>query len=164
MNQRMHIHGLARLLRTLQKLPEELQRGPLSEATDAAAEVIQAQAVQNAPTHTGLLKESIKRRQINKTDPTMAQFRISVDGQTPAKKFRSKSVFRTLDTGPKGPATEGAYYAFWIEFGREGQAAKPFMRPAFDQQKERAVLVFRDKFRAAVLAAVAKHGGRSRVQ
>jgi HK97 gp10 family phage protein len=35
-----------------------------------------------------------------------------------------------------------AYYGTWVEFGRTGMAAKPFLRPALDQDGERALQSF----------------------
>lgn len=45
-----------------------------------------------------------------------------------------------------GPVRK-AFYAGWIEFGRKKQSARPFIRPAFDANKDRALDAFTNKLR-----------------
>ena len=41
--------------------------------------------------------------------------------------------------GKKGNRSQDAYYCRWVEFGTVKMSARPFMRPAFETQKEAAV-------------------------
>lgn len=134
------IDGLDELRRKLLELPKELQRGPLRSAVSAGAKVIQDRAKELAAEDTGTLKRAIYRTRSRSASSAVQETHIV--GVRYGRKFRR----RGLD----------AFYFPWIEFGTSKMAARPFLRPAFDTMKERAVEVLKQKLAAAIERTVAK--------
>lgn len=102
------------------------------------AKVVQAAAKANAPHRTGALKRSIKVRSHRRS-----RVRFGVEVRTGTRE----------ELGI--PADAPGYYPMSIETGwtfRGGTTvpARPFLRPAFDQNKEKVVEAIRKKLGAAV--------------
>jgi HK97 gp10 family phage protein len=72
--------------------------------------------------------------------------------------LRRGIIIRTTVTSRKQEARLGlsarAWYGKFVEFGTKFQRAQPFMRPAYQQEKRRAVFVFRDIMRSKVFKKV----------
>jgi HK97 gp10 family phage protein len=54
---------------------------------------------------------------------------------------------------------QDAWYWRFLEFGTSKLAARPFLRPAFDTMKEKAVEAIRDKLAQSIARAAAKLKG-----
>jgi len=131
----------------LRALPKEISGkngGPLRGALFAAGEVIQKEAIQNAPVgqgtpHPGNLKKQIfLYRDRNPTALGLNEhYILSVrTGRKGLRKLKLGSAIRSL-TG------NDAWYWFFVEFGTSKQPAQSFMRRAFESQKEKALNTFR---------------------
>ncbi len=121
----LQIKGLKELDARLKKLPDVVQRRILGAATAAAARVVQKSAKSQAPAKTGRLKKNIVVR---------------------TKRTRTGTVSRvTLRTKGKGTDPKNAYYGRFVEFGTKKQAARPFLRPAFDSNVNQAIQTMRKK-------------------
>lgn len=66
-----------------------------------------------------------------------------------------------LATGILGVRKEAFYATQFIELGTSRQGKQPWLRPAFSNNKERAVEIFRDKFRASIVKAIARKSARA---
>ena len=134
---------LAKALRTL---PVKVEKQIIREATRAAAEPVLHAAQAKAPVETGLLKSTL---------------RITTSTSSRKGTFKAR-----IQAGGKG-AEEGkdytgeAFYAPMIEYGhfaghrrlggaREWVEPKPFMRPAFDENVEKAIDIMIAKVRAGL--------------
>lgn len=91
-------------------------------ALKLAAEPIRDDAIARAPKDTGFLKDNIK-----------------IGKATRRARTRDKDVVETFVGIDTGAGRFIAGYASFDEFGREGQAAQPYMRPAFESKKQEAV-------------------------
>lgn len=114
------VDGLADLVRTLEDMPKAIRQKALDKGTKEGAKVIQAAAIANAPHDTGKLRENIV---VRKRKGTLFDAEHSV-------------VIRKQG---KASNARNAFYAFFLEYGTSKQPAKPFMRTAFEQNKEIAV-------------------------
>lgn len=158
------IEGLAELARALQELPRNIGRNVLRGAVRASAAMIKNETKLRAPVETGQLKRAIYEKHIREESDLYRQtFKVGVRS---GKKYQAGQGKRTAKTAMD------AYYAPWVEFGHHARGKKggergrwvpgrPFMRPAWDANRRRAVDVMADYLRKRLPAEVAKaRGGR----
>lgn len=126
--------GLDELARQLKTLPEKLAKNGLRAAVNAGAEVIRKDAANRAPVATGRLKKAIYKKQIReKSNNNQQTFFV---GARSGKKYRQKN--------------QDAYYWRFLEFGKAKMPAQPFLRPAFDTNKTRAVEAIAKKLKQRI--------------
>jgi HK97 gp10 family phage protein len=102
-------------MKRLFQIGQTLQTSGSDEALIAAADLIVTDAKRLVPIRTGRLKASIDR-----TSPR------------PAKRAHE----RTIAVGVRRPASR---YAHFVEFGTVNHSAQPYLRPALDSNRMRAV-------------------------
>ena len=134
-----HIKGLSELSAALEELPNRIARNALRQSVARGAVVIRDEAKARAPVSTtppapgdplpGTLKRSIVIK--HDKDRSILTSQTYVVAVRQGKKYRNQ--------GKKGNRSQDAYYWRWVEFGTVKMAARPFMRPAFEAQKEAAV-------------------------
>jgi HK97 gp10 family phage protein len=161
MAEHVSIHGLDKTVAALRALPVAISGkngGPLRGALFAATRLIRDEAIARAPIGKSTVKPGNLRRNIfayrdpNPRASTGAaeRFIISVrTGRKGTRRFRVGGGTRVLTGGD-------AWYWFWVEFGTSKMPARPFMRPAFESQKRRALIVFGRELRVGVQKAVAR--------
>jgi HK97 gp10 family phage protein len=126
----------ARLL----ELPKELQKGPLRSAVSAGAKVVQDKAKELAPLDEGTLKRSIYRTRSRSLSSAVQE--THVVGVRYGRQYRRRG--------------QDAWYWRFLEFGTSKLAARPFLRPAFDQMKVEAVMEIKNKLALAIERSVLK--------
>ncbi len=104
------VEGLDELEHALLDTTVKKARKGMREALNAAGEVMRAAIEEKAPRRTGFLSSHI----ITKV------------------KLSAKEDEGTVSVGP----SKEAFYGVYDEFGTRHMAARPFMRPAFEQHKE----------------------------
>jgi len=109
----IEVRGLKELERKLRRLPEAVAGEALKRAMEKAAEPLEKSMKDKAPVKTEALKKSVQ------TD-TVKDSRSEVQ----------------VNVGPS------KFYSHMIEFGTTHSRAIPFIRPAFDAEKERVVRIF----------------------
>ncbi len=119
-----HDAEFKRLLRGMKKLPQNVQKNIMNGSTRAAAAVMKKEAQANAPMDQGDLKKAITVRKRRTKDKTQTLYAVAV-------MFGKNSKYN-------------AYYASMVEFGTMYFTAKPFMRPAFDNNWRSSVTVARE--------------------
>lgn len=147
----MRIDGLKELQNALKELPKEIQKRPLRSAVSAGAKVIADEAINKAPQgETGNLRKSIYRYRSRRQSPTGKEtFLVGV--RKGKAKYANTSRNRRLGRVGKTYQTQGeAYYWRFVEFGTSSQPARPFLRPAFENSKERAVQVMKERLGKAI--------------
>lgn len=118
--------GFKELALALRELPERVAKNALRSAVNAGATVIKKQVKLSAPKDTGLLQKNIFQKQIREASgPYQQTFAVGVR----QGKARNKD----------GSKKELPYYWRFKEFGTSKMPASPFVRPAFESQKEAAV-------------------------
>jgi HK97 gp10 family phage protein len=147
----MRIDGLKELQNALKELPKEIQKRPLRSAVSAGAKVIADEAIKKAPQgETGNLRKSIYRYR-SRRQSTTGKETFLVGVRKGKAKFVDNSRNRRLGRVGKTYQTQGeAYYWRFVEFGTSSQPARPFLRPAFENSKERAVQVMKERLGKAI--------------
>jgi HK97 gp10 family phage protein len=147
----------------LVELPKQLagkNGGPVRGALFAAGRIIRDEAINLAPIGKGTPNPGNLRKQIfiyrdrnpRASTGAVERYLISVrTGRKVKRRFQVSGGTRALTGGD-------AWYWFWVEFGTSKQKAQPFMRPAFESQKRRALATFIRELRTGVrkIAARAK--------
>lgn len=137
MRVRIEIQGVDELVRNLNKIPKNATRRSLAKAAKAGAEPILRSARQKAPVDTGRLRDSLRSKYAYQSS-------------------RAVRVEISSNMKPKGSSWHS--YDYYQEFGTSQHPAQPFMRPAADEQKEKAVEETRRMMEQAVLEEVRKLG------
>jgi len=134
----VQFEGFAELAKALHELPERVARNGLRAAVNAGANVIKKEAISKAPELTGALKANLYQKQIReKSGPVRQTFYVGVKNGV-AKYAKTAANRRAGKVGVYKNAGSTFYWRF-IEFGTSKMPAKPFLRPAFEGQKENAV-------------------------
>jgi HK97 gp10 family phage protein len=132
----------------LRSLPDLLQRRVYRQALSAAATPIVRLAKQKAPT------EKIRRnivKKLNKKGSALGDLTISIIARKAYNPVTNVGSRRVKPYGEKD-----VFYSVWYEFGKKGQPARPFMRPAFDEGKSAAIEAFRAMMKQRLEIEVAK--------
>jgi HK97 gp10 family phage protein len=141
------VEGLRQLGLNLKKLEDNVARKAARSATAAAATVVKKAAkanIRKAPSvDTGSLLDAVitKRAPRGETELT-SEHLVTVRGRGKKRPYSAKG--KRIATAP---------HAHLVEFGTVNMPAEPFMRPAFDSEKNRAADVIADRLRAAVTKA-----------
>lgn len=108
----IEINGLKEIIDKLNSLPEKLENKVIRAAIRQGANVIKDKVKSYVPVDTGDLKKSIK--------------------VTGTRYQKGKIAFVVRPT-PNKKKKVSVYYAKFVENGTSKMAAKPFLRPAFDE-------------------------------
>jgi HK97 gp10 family phage protein len=135
----LHVEGLDALTYALKELPGRIGKNVLRGMVSAGAAVVRDAAKANAPIYTGdtqkghpppgTLKRSIYQKQIRELSDGGRQ--VFYVGVRHGKKFRGQGKNKDL--------SQDAYYWWFVENGTVNMKRQSFLRPAFDNNKERAV-------------------------
>lgn len=135
---RFEIVGVKELERALAQLPKSVSKGVLRSALKTAGQPVVAAAKANCPRDRGDLAESIT---IRSTLSRRQRRRRRVRQRFAAEMF----------IGPSWP--QGAH-GHLVEFGTSKMPARPFLRPAWDANKRRALdTIGKEIWRAIAKAA-----------
>lgn len=151
------VTGLDDLLRRMHDLDRKVRRKIIRSAALAGANVIKKQAQQNAPVKTGDLKVSIGTRRSRKFSSEVQGYEqrdigiFKVKGGKFANTARNRRLGRVGKTFKVEPPS---FYWRFQEFGTTKMAAHPFLRPAFDTQKQVAVNATVQKLKTEIDKAV----------
>lgn len=163
-NESTRIEGLDELLNKLQALPGELASrngGPVRTALFKAAAVVRDEARNRAPVRSGLMRDNIvakRNRNPGEHDAT-EEYGVGVAAGSKRKYANTRRNRRARKAGEEYTAPSVAFYWRFIEFGTAKLAARPFLRPAFDQTKEQALAVFKTELAAGIDRIVRKLRG-----
>jgi HK97 gp10 family phage protein len=156
-----HVSGLDGALRNMRELPKHLSAKVLRKAVLAGSYAVRDQARQNAPTLTGRLQASIVTKFIPEASSKyqVTYYVVARSG----KRFQSVSRrVRGLDVTTGKMASfkitgVDAYYWRFVEFGTANMDAQPFMRPAFESQKHRALGLITQYLKEGIDQSVRAH-------
>jgi HK97 gp10 family phage protein len=122
------VQGMSELLRKLRELPKALENRIVNEALEAGAQPILDTAKALAPVDTGLLRESLK---------------------VVTAPVRKNSHLVRVGT-EEGDYKGDAFYAAFHELGTTKMPARPYLRPAFDQNVNRAIEIISSEIGTAI--------------
>lgn len=140
------IHGLREVERALRDLPKATGKAAMRRVLKAGGEPIAQAARQRAPVDVGNLRESIdvstRLSRSQRSGPVMT-----------AAGWRNASKSGVVMY--VGPGTQPQ--AITQEFGTFKEPPQPFMRPAWDAERENALGIIRDSLWAEIEKAAARH-------
>jgi len=173
MKMRVSVSGLRELDKALGMLPKATARNVLKRALDKAAQPIVDEAKTLAPVNTGALRDSIKAstRVKNKVGASeySAAMRSGLGKQAARSALlaarranRGQGSFAETFVGPaRGKGV--IRYAHIVEFGSVKHAPQPYMRPAWDGNKDKALSIIKAELGSEIIKA-ARRVGRSKKQ
>lgn len=123
------VQGLRELEQALHALPDKIAKRLMTRAGRAAGALFKEQLQIRAPR-----SRFVANREHG---PLHDHMRIKVS-------FQGGPNWMTVQIGPDKTVS---YYARFYEYGTIHQPARPFMRPAFDAQKQRAIEAFANSLR-----------------
>ncbi len=128
-NDLMKLSGFKELASALRELGPRVARNTLRRAVSAGAARVRDTAKVYAPVDTGEMRRDIMIKRERDTKGEMsAKYSVFVRS---GKKSRLSGKGRNVD--------KDSWYWRLVEFGTSKMAAQPFMRPAFESEKEDAV-------------------------
>lgn len=148
----VNVEGLDGLLDRLKKLPKDVSGkngGPAKKALISGSKIIRDEARRKAPRDTGLLANNIIHYRAKLTSGVVEMIKIGVRS---GKKRYAKTV-KNVRKGIVGETykTRGdAYYWYFFEFGTSKMPARPFLRPAFESKKEKALEVIAESLKKQI--------------
>ena len=135
----LQLTGFKELAAALREMPERVARNGLRAAVNAGATVIKKEAIAEAPKDTGAMQSNLYQKQVRERSGPMQQtFYVGV--RQGVAKYANTSKNRRAGTAGKAYKDAGTTW-YWrlVEFGTSKMAAQPFLRPAFESQKDAAV-------------------------
>lgn len=159
------IAGLAQVVANLRALPEAIagkNGGPIRQALFQAAKRIRDEARARVPLDDSegaqpphLRDEIIMKRDPNPRSVDNAAERYIVTVKYKAKKYKNTKRNRRLGiVGNKYQHFGDFYYWRFLEFGTSEMPARPFLRPAFESQKNQLGESVRDFLAKSIADAV----------
>jgi HK97 gp10 family phage protein len=145
------VDGLKELEKALMELPKEIQGRPLRSAVSGAAGLIAKRAKEKVPVgETGNLKSAIFRYRSRRNSATGRETFFVGIRQGKAQ-YKDTALNRRKGRVGKKYNTQGeAYYWRFLEFGTAKMSKKPFLRPAFEENKQGAVDIMKERLRKAI--------------
>lgn len=135
----LHLSGGPELQAALRELDEKVAKRIARAALKAGAMPMLHAARSKAPIDTGLTVESLKIATGNRKG------KLSARVQTKSGDYKGKTFYASfVEYGHYQGSRKLGNARKWIE-------ARPFMRPAFDENKERSVGIVTDALRAGLL-------------
>jgi len=122
------IEGAKELEKKLLSFEPKLGRKIIRQALRAGAKVIHTAAKANVPVDTGALKQSLKVKAMRKRRHSYGVMVATSDGWFKGDEF----------------------YGAFLEFGTSKMPAKPFVRPAFDAEKDNAEKIIKNQLQQGI--------------
>lgn len=143
----------AQLLAIGQEYGPKAAMSPVRRALGKAGKVVQASAQQKVHVKSGTLKENIIVTTYRK--PPEGQIGVKVTVRAKAKGYKSNS--RNVRSGRIGLSYNfygPLFYGSFLEFGTSHQPAYPYMRPAFEENKNTLPELIKTELAKAIDASV----------
>lgn len=128
-NETKQLIGFKELAAAMRELGPRIARNTLRRSVSSAAAIIRNEAREKSPVDTGEMKKDIMIKRERDTKGEMsARYAVFV-----------RSGKKSRLAGKKRDVNRDSFYWRFVEFGTSKMSAKPFLRPAFEAQKENAV-------------------------
>lgn len=130
----VEVKGLRELMLALEKLPQEVQKKPVQQALRAAAKPMRDDAMSRVPRETGTVQKNIVVQRSKLYNGKNFVYGVVLRVRNMSKRLKKS----------KGYAGDPFYWKF-LEFGTAKMPARPFMRPAFEGNKDKAIQIIRER-------------------
>lgn len=147
MAERFKVGGLRELGFAMQGLSDDMRTKVARQAVAAGAGVVRKAAREKAPRDTGNLAASLVMKRVKDTNLTEEYIVTPRKGRTRDVKLAKRG---------EGKLGKDAYYARFVEFGTVKSPAQPFMRPALEENVQRATNAIADRLRARIKKVTGK--------
>lgn len=141
----VQVNGLRELGESMRLLSADVATRIARAATAAGAQVIRKEAVRLAPQSSE--PHQLGRRKDQIVQPGNLKRNIIIK-RMPKSSLSSEHIV-TVRHG-SGQAPKDAFYGSFVEFGTAKMPAQPFLRPAFESQKEAAVEQIAKRIKARI--------------
>lgn len=141
MAEKIQVQGLKELQVAMRDLPRKLQRSTIQKALRAAALPMRDDARSRVPVNTGAVRRQIVVQRSRLFTGKNGIFGVVLRVRAINKRMRAKGV-------------ADPFYWKFLEFGTSKMPAQPFMRPAFEGNKQRALDVLTSSIRTGIEAIV----------
>lgn len=142
------VEGLKELQRALHELPREVEGPPIYSALRTAANVMKKDAQSKVPVDTGLLRKRIVVARSKIDNGKRGLYGVYM-------RVKPLKVARLKKAGTYNLKDDPFYWKF-VEFGTSKMPAHPFLRPAFEANKTKAVEIIRERLKLTIEKAAAK--------
>ena len=142
-NENVVVRGMEELLNSMKVLPSNIKRNIVNGAVRASAAAIVKEAKANVPKDEGDLKRSLKVVKRKSKDKHIVAFTVSPS---------SKEFHKIQDAKNERHYNYGGH----VEFGSSKTQAHPFLRPAFENQGQNAIDIFKKYMAKRIDKEIAK--------
>lgn len=145
------LRGTKELAKLLKKLPEKIRKKSLRAAISKASTPILKDAKRRVTKDSGLLKKALKRQIETKKKSGIVSAKIGPDKTVQGV----VTVYKRKDGSEVKANRKPVRYAHLVEKGHGGKSAKPkpFLFPAFEANKAKALSIMTEELRAAIKKA-----------
>jgi HK97 gp10 family phage protein len=158
----VEVRGLKELMAGLQALPADLSKNAAFQGLNAAARVVREEAKRRAPVLKGVargrkpgtLRAAIRASRSRNSKPAQGWHEVIV--RVKPLKARQVAKFKKATGLKSADNPDDPYYWWWVEFGTQKMAARPFLRPGFESTKSQQLEALRRRLRARIQAYAAK--------
>lgn len=155
----VRVEGLRELGQAMQALGSEVSGKIAHAMVSAAARLVRDEAKKLAPEDTGFLKQNIIVKKLRKSETSLtSEYGMGV--RKYKRKYADTRFNRRKGQAGKTYELDDAYYWRYLEFGTVKMAARPFIRPAFDNNRMRAIEVMKATGQRRIMAAAKKAAKR----
>lgn len=140
-----NLTGFKELAEKLKKLGPKVAKNGLRRAVSKGAAVVRNSARKRAPVDTGEMRRDIqikRKRDVQGSGNFAAIYEVFV-----------RSGKKSRLAGKKRDIQRDSFYWKFVEFGAEKMPARPFLRPAFEGDKEAAIEVIGESLNETIQAA-----------
>lgn len=148
------LQGFAELQKKLQEFGPRVEKNGMRAAARAAATVFRDAIRNSAPVRTGTLKANIVTNSRRSDGPFMVRYGARIRSGKKLKYANTAANRRARRVGKKYQIEGPAFYGRFLEFGTSKMSARPFMRPAFGPNVDRALNAFKARLAKAVELSV----------
>jgi HK97 gp10 family phage protein len=145
------VEGLQQLGEAMRELTEKMNKSIMRSAVRASTKPILTAARSKVSVDTGALKESIQiRRSRRDSHPGYEQWIVGVFKISGGRYANTKANVRSGRVGKEFFIDPPTHYGTFIEYGTVKMSPKPYLRPAFDEQKYKAVEIMKEKIKDGI--------------
>lgn len=169
---RVQVSGLRELDKSLGELTKGQAKGVLKRVLLKAGQPIADAAQALAPRDTGKLGDSIKVSTKVENKAGKKEFAEAMKAglgadaalgalRSARREAKGEASFAVAEVGPQKPKTKRDGIKMWVqEVGSKTQPGKPYMRPAWDSEQNRALGIIKDELGDEIKKTVARAAKR----
>jgi HK97 gp10 family phage protein len=150
------LQGFAELQQRLKEFGPKVEKSGLRAATRASAVVFRDAIRLTAPVKTGLLKANIVVNSRRGDGPNIIRYGARIKAAKKIKYGNTRQNRRLRRVGKKYQMEGPAFYGRFLEYGTSRMHARPFMRPAFGANINKALDAFKTRMAKAIVEAAKK--------